>query len=253
MLSKGAVKGPKLTEHSSLSAADSTYADLNRLKARATESLPPDAKTTPYELVSLLQEASEILLGWGPTYRDIGLAIETLDFNSDALASYKNRFNPEGPAHYKSRTITQDTQPSYGPNRYNQERHSAYLAEVLKRYIRLIEAAQRLKQSEGNAPIPARSTRPIHGEKKVSRLGRPRDVKVNQALTILKQGMRKRKEEYPDTRERWEWLFDNEVCPQCISNWTSLEEDRRKKRKKNMRSALWQRGGSGRPPERNSR
>jgi hypothetical protein len=229
------------------------FADLNRLKARATELLPPDAKTTLYELVSLLQEAAEILHGWGPTYRDIRLAIEALDFNSDALASYKNRFHPDAPSSYKNRPITPDTQPSYGPNRYNQERHSAYLSEVLKRYIRLIEVAQRLKQTEDNTVGPTRSTTPTRGEKKVSRLGRPRDVKLNQALTLLKQGMRKNKEEHPDTRERWEWLFDNQVCPQCIPNWANLEEDKRKKYKKNMRSALLQRGGTGRPPERNSK
>ena len=122
--------------------------DLNRLKARATELLSTDAQTTLYKLVSLRQKASEILLGWGPTYREIRLEIEKLDFE------------PDCPARYKNRPITQDTQPLFGPNRYNQERYSTYLCDVLQRYIRLIEAAHSPKQSEGNVAIPAGSTTP---------------------------------------------------------------------------------------------
>lgn len=120
-------------------------AELDKLKARAVELLPDNAQTTFYELVSLRQKASEILLGWGPTYKDIRVEIEALDFE------------PHVPAYWKNRPVTPDTQP-FVPNGWSQKQYSSYLRSQMEKYIGLIEAAQRLKKSQALAPKDNRRT-----------------------------------------------------------------------------------------------
>jgi hypothetical protein len=121
--------------------------DLNRLKARATELLPWDAPTTLYELVNLRQDASNILLGWGPHYRDIRQEIEALDFE------------PHAPASDKNRPIMPDTMPNL-PHGWSKEQLGHYLSSQVERYIRLIEAAQRLKKSDPVGEAPGRVVQP---------------------------------------------------------------------------------------------
>ena len=115
--------------------SNSEIADLNKLKARATGLLPQDAPTTLYELVSLRQKVSDILLAWGPAYADIRLKIEALDFE------------PCTPAPLRNRPVTPDRM-LFVPSGWNQEQLGSYLRSQMERYIRLIEAAQRLKKSE---------------------------------------------------------------------------------------------------------
>jgi hypothetical protein len=125
--------------------SNSEIADLNKLKARAAELLPPNAPTTLYELVNLRQKASDILHGWGAPYRDIRLEIEALDFE------------PHLPAYWKNRPVTPDTQP-FVPKGWSQEQFGSYLRSQMERYIRLIEAAHRLKKSQALAPKDNRRT-----------------------------------------------------------------------------------------------
>lgn len=86
-------------------------------------------------------------------------------------------------------------------------------------------------------------------------IGRPKKAHIDEALRLLREGMRKYTAKFPEPRERWEWIFKNVICalfekkvwPKTIEGWagTELQE---KKAEKNLRDALRARRGMGVPP-----
>jgi hypothetical protein len=100
----------------------------------------------------------------------------------------------------------------------------------------------------GIKPVRSPQTKP-------SPIGAPRKRHIDEALRMLREGVRKHKQEHPDSRECWEWVFQNivvphfekEVWPTMIDNWTGSDEQI-KYQKKNLRNALRARGAIGAPP-----
>jgi hypothetical protein len=95
---------------------------------------------------------------------------------------------------------------------------------------------------------------PARVQSKPSPRGRPRDRHINEALRMLREGIRKNKENYPNPRECWEWVFENVVLPYfekevwpTLRNWAGTDEQK-KYQKKSLMNSLRARGGVGVPP-----
>jgi hypothetical protein len=101
----------------------------------------------------------------------------------------------------------------------------------------------------GTKPGPAVLSRP-------SPRGRPRDRHINEALRMLREGIRQHRKDHLNPRERWERVFNSVVVPYFEKNvWPSMEGwtctgQEKKKAEKNLRNALRGRGGVGIPPSR---
>jgi hypothetical protein len=126
-------------------------------------------------------------------------------------------------------------------------------AEGLKQYARLlgIVKADLLRVKARLLGMkPAGSVR-----SKPSPMGRPRDRHINEALRMLREGIRKHKKEHRNPRECWQWVFENavvphfkkEVWPTTVPGWTGTD-DQMNHHKKNLRNSLRARGGIGVPP-----
>ncbi len=98
-------------------------------------------------------------------------------------------------------------------------------------------------------------SRIVREKKAKGPLGRPKKQHIDLALRLLREGMRKHTSRHPDPRERWEFVFKNEVClrfqkkvwPEIVENWASTEAQI-EKATKNLRASLRARGGMGVPP-----
>ena len=112
----------------------------------------------------------------------------------------------------------------------------------------LIRELEKVKRSICGAtrvrPLPARTARRSlhHG-------GRPKDPRIDKAMSILSKGMNS--QEFKDLKPRqcWEYLFRQRVCPTVISGLDTLSEENKKREFENLRKALRARGGVGVPPQ----
>jgi hypothetical protein len=91
---------------------------------------------------------------------------------------------------------------------------------------------------------------------KPSPRGAPRKRHIDEALRMLREGIRSNKQKFPDApRECWEWVFKNmvvphfekEVWPKTIPKWTGAD-DQKKYQEKSLMNTLRSRGGVGIPP-----
>lgn len=78
--------------------------------------------------------------------------------------------------------------------------------------------------------------------------GRKRDLHITRGINILESEMRGHKH-IQDPRQRWEMIFENRVCPECIDGWHDKNDEDKKAVRKGMRASLAYRGGIGRPPD----
>jgi len=98
-------------------------------------------------------------------------------------------------------------------------------------------------------------SRVVREKKAKGPLGRPKKQHIDLALRLLREGMWKHTSSHPDPRERWEFVFKNEVCscfqkkvwPEIVENWAGTEAQI-EKATKNLRDSLRARGGMGVPP-----
>lgn len=79
--------------------------------------------------------------------------------------------------------------------------------------------------------------------------GRPKEPRIDKALSIFSEEMKPEKMRQSDPSDYWEYIFEHRVCPACIPGFVTLTMEEKKHQSENLRKALHARRGLGVRPK----